>query len=271
MRLQSLALRALLLVVAHLSRGALSASSSHDPNPLSFELRHFHATAPDTHVTVFQDVPPSFLHLSTPYEVTARPIKVHRPTSQYDLQAARELSMRKGQSRHVGWEPREVLGPDVTDRETLLSLAKMTNDAYFKPSDNGWYDLGPGWNTVRSSWKISIVFHAPIKHQSYSIGWEGDVDGFRGHVFATPDNSTVVLSIKGTSGGSMGSGGPTSAKDKLNDNLLWSCCCARVDWTWSTVCGCYAGPGLCDSNCVEDALTDKSLFYPVGTVHKIST
>jgi lipase ATG15 len=60
-------------------------------------------------------------------------------------------------------------------------------------------------------------------------------------VFATPDNSTVVLSIKGTSGGWMGGGGPTIKKDKFNDNLLFSCCCAYVDWTW-TVSRVFTSP-----------------------------
>ena len=92
------------------------------------------------------------------------------------------------------------------------------------------------------------------------MGWEPDADGFRGHVFATPDNSTVVLSIKGawlfhlppyhssvltgragTSAPYVGDGGPTIEKDKQNDNLLFSCCCAYVDWTWRTVCGCAKG------------------------------
>lgn len=63
-----------------------------------------------------------------------------------------------------------------------------------------------------------------------------------------------------------GGGGPTAKKDKLNDNLLFSCCCARVDWTWTTVCGCYRGGWKCDQNCVEDALVEDSLFYPIGTV-----
>lgn len=49
-------------------------------------------------------------------------------------------------------------------------------------------------------------------------------------------------------------------------SLLFSCCCARVDWTWSTVCGCYDGGWRCDQTCVEDALRDESLFYPIGTV-----
>ena len=54
------------------------------------------------------------------------------------------------------------------------------------------------------------------------------MDGFRGQVFSTEDNSTVVVSIKGTSAGILGGGGPTQKKDKINDNLLFSCCCASV-------------------------------------------
>ena len=97
-----------------------------------------------------------------------------------------------------------------------------------------------------------------------------DDDGFRGHVFATPDNSTVVLSIKGTSAAFIGGGGPTAKKDKFNDNLLFSCCCARVDWTWTTVCNCYRGGWKCDQDCLEDALVEESLFYPIGTVSSSS-
>jgi putative lipase involved disintegration of autophagic bodies len=104
-------------------------------------------------------------------------------------------------------------------------------------------------------------------HQSYPFGWEPDADGFRGHVFATEDNSTVVISVKGTSAGWLvGGGGPTVSKDKLNDNLLFSCCCARVGPTWSTVCGCHSGGYRCDQTCVERSLIDDSLFYPIGTV-----
>ena len=101
------------------------------------------------------------------------------------------------------------------------------------------------------------------------VGWEPEADGFRGYVFATPDNSTVVLSIKGTSAAFLGSGGPTSKKDKKNDNLLFSCCCARVDWTWTTVCGCYRGGWKCNQDCVERALIEDSLFYNIGTVRHL--
>lgn len=46
-----------------------------------------------------------------------------------------------------------------------------------------------------------------------SFGWESD--GIRGHIFATEDNSLVVVSFKGTSAG-LWTGGPTGEKDKLN-------------------------------------------------------
>ncbi|KAF7795282.1 hypothetical protein EIP86_006435, partial [Pleurotus ostreatoroseus] len=79
------------------------------------------------------------------------------------------------------WDEDEVLAPDVTKRETLLLLAKMTSNAYYpEPGTPGWYDLGERWNV------------------SYPFGWEPDQDGFRGYIFATEDNSTVILSIKGT-------------------------------------------------------------------------
>ncbi len=106
--------------------------------------------------------------------------------------------------------------------------------------------------------------------QGMPVGWEPDDDGFRGYVFATEDNSTVVLTIKGTSPPFIG-GGPTVEKDKLNDNLLFSCCCARVSRTWTPVCNCYRGDGKCDKTCVEDALIEESLFYPTGVVRVSST
>lgn len=46
--------------------------------------------------------------------------------------------------------------------------------------------------------------------QSIPIGWDTNADRLRGHIFANDDNSTVVISIKGTSAGLLGSGGPTA-------------------------------------------------------------
>ncbi|KAH7106079.1 alpha/beta-hydrolase [Auriculariales sp. MPI-PUGE-AT-0066] len=224
------------------------------PNPsciiwdvLTFTLRHEHAQGPDGRV-VFADVPAHRATELSPggestYTVKTRGISVQRPRS---LELFHRARRRLG-AWTIPWDPVEVIAPDVSSRQTLSLLSKMTFNAYLDPEDKTWYDLGSNWTV------------------GYPFGWEPDQDGFRGHVFATPDNSTVVLSIKGTTAGWLGGGGPTAKKDKLNDNLLFSCCCARVDWTWSTVCNCYGGGWKCDRACLETALTEDSLFYTVGT------
>ncbi|KAH8117883.1 alpha/beta-hydrolase [Phellopilus nigrolimitatus] len=223
-----------------------SVAADDKPSRLSFELRHLHAHA-GAHV-LFSDVPSAEGALAgSEYALRTRRINTHRPRSHAAFAEARRRSMLRGESALLPWDEDEVDAPDIEHRETLLLLAKMTYNAYVEPTDADWYDLGEDW-TGRSP-----------------IGWEPDSDGFRGYVFATADNSTVVLSIKGTSMDLFGRGGPTAKKDKLNDNLLFSCCCARVDWTWTTVCDCYGGGWRCDTSCVQDALVEDSLFYPIGT------
>ncbi|KAI0315270.1 alpha/beta-hydrolase [Amylostereum chailletii] len=213
------------------------------PPTLSFQLRHLHAVSPSANV-LFHDVP-QVTSFQEPYLAKSRLIRTARPSSMEAFQVARRRSREEGVSEDLQWVYDEILGPDVESRETLLTLANMTSNAYTSPDKKDWHPLDANWTT------------------NYPFGWEPDEDGFRGYVFATPDNSTVVLSIKGTSVPIVG-GGPTTKKDKINDNLLFSCCCARVDWSWSTVCGCYRGGRKCDQNCVESALVDDSLFYPVG-------
>ena len=63
------------------------------------------------------------------------------------------------------WEDVEVQGPDITDRQTLLTLAKMMSNAYVEVTDGGeWWPLGKQWNATTP------------------FGWEPDADGLRGHV-----------------------------------------------------------------------------------------
>lgn len=77
----------------------------------------------------------------------------------------------------------------------------------------------------------------------------------------------MIIAVKGTSlVWPIGGGGPTQRKDKYNDNLLFSCCCARVGPTWSTVCDCYEGGYKCDQSCLEKSLAEDSLFYSIGVV-----
>ncbi|WWD16579.1 hypothetical protein CI109_101007 [Kwoniella shandongensis] len=144
------------------------------------------------------------------------------------------------------WEDVEVIAPDMTDRQTIITLAKMTSNAYVTPDSGEWWPVG--------DWNATLPF-----------GWDRDADGLRGHVFADPKNETVVISIKGTSAGVLGSGGPTAKNDKFNDNLLFSCCCARVDFSWTPVCDCYRGGWKCEQTCLEDALVAESVYATVGT------
>ncbi|KAG0702953.1 alpha/beta-hydrolase [Suillus ampliporus] len=220
--------------------------SAHLQKPLRFELRHEHAVSPDAHV-VFSDVPVNIVYGNQSlYSIDTRHTTLYRPSSLDAYNDARIRSMRHAQSANLPWYETDILEPNVESRETLLELAKMTNNAYVPRDDSQWYELGENW------------------HTHYPFGWEPDADGLRGYVFATPDNSIVILSIKGTSAAAWGDAGPTAKKDKLNDNLLFSCCCAKIDWTWTAVCGCHRGGWKCDQNCLEQALVEDSLFYPIG-------
>lgn len=216
-----------------------------DDKILNFQLRHYHAVSADARVA-FSDALPSAQLLDAPYSIRTRNISTFRPPSFQEFSRVRSLS-RHGAAESLHWDKEEIPAPDVERRQTLLLLAKMTNNAYVEPDSVEWYKLDGNWTVA------------------YPFGWEPDADGFKGHVFATPDNGTVVLSIKGTSGGIWNGGGPTAKKDKLNDNLLFSCCCARVGWSWTPVCGCWRGDRKCHQDCLEDALMEESLFYPIGT------
>jgi lipase ATG15 len=77
------------------------------------------------------------------------------------------------------WTVAKVPGPNVTDKETVLSFARMAANAYV--TDNGgteWEDVGRGFNYTEH------------------FGWLND--GLRGHVFADAENKTVVIAMKGT-------------------------------------------------------------------------
>ncbi|KAG2021165.1 lipase [Coprinopsis cinerea AmutBmut pab1-1] len=217
--------------------------------PLTFQLRHQHALTTDARI-VFADVPPSTgFAAENQYTIPRKRMKVHRPSSNADFAAARDSRRLQGIDTNIQWWEDEVPGPALTDRNSLLQFANMAYNAYYADNTTDWYDVeGHGWDKS-SPW-----------------GWLPGEDGMRGHVFVSTDNSTVVIAIKGTSAGWLvGGGGPSTGKDKLNDNLLFSCCCARVGPTWSTVCGCYQGSYKCDQRCVEGSLVDKDdLFYPVG-------
>ena len=135
-------------------------------NTLNFRLRRFHAVTPSAHV-YFADVPlHSSLHPdSQPLSIPIAPVRTARPPSAAAFSEARALSMR-GQSTTLDWKVDDIMGPDVSKRETLLILAKMTSNAYVEPDTDWWYNLTDEWGIVRShfvfsEWRICTLTRGP--------------------------------------------------------------------------------------------------------------
>ena len=140
------------------------------------------------------------------------------------------------------WITEDISQPDITDKETVIGLARMTADAYVEiPGTEDWVDIGAGWNITGD------------------FGWEGD--GLRGHIWMDDANTTVIIGVKGTSP-AVFDGPDTTTNDKINDNLLFSCCCGRVSRWWKTVCDCYSGKAYtCGKTCLKEALLDENRYY----------
>ncbi|CAJ2507002.1 Uu.00g081880.m01.CDS01 [Anthostomella pinea] len=140
------------------------------------------------------------------------------------------------------WTIDEVPGPDVTDKETVLSMALIAANAYVENSEL------PDWNEVGEPFNRSADF-----------GWESD--GLRGHIWGDESNSTIVIGLKGTSP-AVFDGEGTTTNDKVNDNLFFSCCCAQQgQWSWHQVCDCATGTYSCNNTCVTKALREENRYY----------
>ena len=170
----------------------------------------------------------------------------------------------------IEWSIDNVLVPDIKDPETILQLAKLASNAYSKlPEDPSWRNVSdPGSN-------FGVGFNI-----SDSFGWLEN--GVRGHVFIEQlDSKTakkraplIIIAIKGTTAAGItsiggdkdtddatGDDGKTIELDKINDNLLFSCCCARVSSLWTTVCDCYEKTYTCNQNCLERSLRKPDRYY----------
>jgi lipase ATG15 len=80
----------------------------------------------------------------------------------------------------TAWVDDEIAGPNVTDKATVLTFAKMASNAYVEDkSSSDWKDVKGGFNYTDD------------------FGWQAD--GLRGHIFADEHNRTVVIGLKGTS------------------------------------------------------------------------
>lgn len=159
---------------------------------------------------------------------------------------------KRARQIELEWVENDVVVPDITDRDTVIGMALIALNAYVRfPKDDDkkldWRDV-PGWDPDRDN-------------EDLEFGWD-DV-GIRGHVFVLDDNSTVVIGIKGTLGAGLPGGGldETGPNDKINDNLLFSCCCARVLYMWTTVCDCYDSTYTCNQDCLEKELQREDRYY----------
>jgi lipase ATG15 len=131
----------------------------YQPSPLTFHLRHLHAVT-NTSRILFSDVSQeeslqnSIHGTQDSYTLMTRMMKTHRPSSFASFARARMKPYPWGdedEPEGLSWGEDDVLGPDVTHRESLLHLAKMTNNAYAYPNNGDgreWYDLGHNWNIV---------------------------------------------------------------------------------------------------------------------------
>ncbi|PSK55998.1 hypothetical protein B9Z65_4876 [Elsinoe australis] len=179
--------------------------------------------------------------------VSSKPTRIERMAdrSRKTINSILEAGRMTGQAPYLdpsGWTLDEIEGPNVTDKQTVLSFAIMAANAYItKPGDGTWEEAKGGFNYTED------------------FGWEQD--GLRGHIFADTENSTIVIGLKGTSM-AIFDGADTTGNDKDNDNLFGSCCCGQGgQYLWKQVCDCMTNTWTCNNTCLTKSLREKSHYY----------
>ncbi|OMJ17144.1 putative lipase ATG15, partial [Smittium culicis] len=133
-----------------------------------------------------------------------------------------------------------LLIPDLSHKPTILSFARMSANSYQSEPNDNWEDVGKDW-----------------EHNDF--GW--DSDGLRGYVYSSKSKKIVVISFKGTSASIFSAKGRSTApNDRFNDNRLFSCCCAKVGFSWSGVCNCNMPKNRCNQQCLRESLLDEDLY-----------
>jgi lipase ATG15 len=133
------------------------------------------------------------------------------------------------------------LPPLISDMGTVITLARMCANVYESRNDSqNWYNTDPF-----------------IIENDY--GWEDD--GLRGYLYTNCDRSILILAIKGTSTSLFSENGTTTVRDRFMDNVMFSCCCAMVDFTWTPICSCYNESNRCFHDCVCKSIVQQSDSY----------
>lgn len=173
---------------------------------------------------------------------SSNPLTINRLADRR-LSVIEDYMSKTAQSPAAAWVMDTVPGPNITDKETVLTFAKMTANDYIQE---------PG---STSEWK---TIHGKFNYSS-SFGWQGD--GLRGHIYSDRTNNTVVISLKGTSP-ALFDGAETTTNDKVNDNLLFSCCCGQGgSYLWRQVCDCQNATYSANVTCISEAINDQNRYY----------
>lgn len=238
-----------------------------DSPPLSdtheFTLRHiFHRgtyqdpdlhrrldITPDTRLRAVSDegVETDVVTPNTPLVASSQPLTIERLADRRLSVIEEHLVTARSSGSAVALSPSDWVmdtlpGPNVTEKKTVVALAMMTANDYIEvPGTGDWQDI-----------------HGRFNH-SGSFGWQGD--GLRGHVYADKTNSTVVISLKGTSP-ALFDGEGTTTNDKINDNLFFSCCCGQGgSYLWRQVCDCQTTLYNANLTCIVEAMLDENRYY----------
>ena len=182
-----------------------------------------------------------------PFNIRGTSHNIHRLANRSveDVKLWLDATRRHGSSASLtstDWSSDEVLGPNITDKRTVLNLAVMAANAYdTNRNDPDWVDVGQGFNS------------------SINFGWEND--GLRGNVFSDEMNSTIIIAIKGTNA-VVFDGADTTTNDKENDNLFGSCCCGQGgQYLWRQVCDCKTSTYNCNETCLTTSLRKPNRYY----------
>ncbi len=184
-----------------------------------------------------------------PLVARSSPIKLHRLKDRRPsvvdpmVAAAREYSQVWASSPDA-WSVDNVDGPDITNVDTILTLAQMAANAYVEtPGTGDWKEPNGGFNRTDDE----------------GFGWESD--GLRGYLYADETNSTIVIGLKGTTL-AIWDGDGTTTNDKENDNLFFSCCCGQQGSTfYRQVCNCATGTYTCNLSCLKKSLKNENRYY----------
>ncbi|PLB37313.1 triglyceride lipase ATG15 [Aspergillus candidus] len=185
--------------------------------------------------------------LESPLVASSHPVTIERLMNRHPAVIEGYLAAARSGEAAVALSPSDwtmdtLDGPKVTDKRSVLTLARMTANDYVEvPGNADWQDI-----------------HGRFNYSS-SFGWRKD--GLRGHVYADKTNSTIVISLKGTSP-ALFDGAGTTTNDKLNDNLFFSCCCGQGgSYLWRQVCDCQTSAFTANVTCIVESMNDENRYY----------